>query len=85
MMSIKSTFLQIEELGEPHKVLKKYETQLDSPKDNEVLVKMLVAPINPALINVIQGTFEIVNFDVNFNFNVLQVTVTFQFLARQIR
>lgn len=56
-MSVKSTFLQIEELGEPHKVLKKCETQLDSPKDNEVLVKILAAPINPAVINIIQGTF----------------------------
>lgn len=54
-MSVKSTFLQIEELGEPHKVLKKCETQLDSPKDNEVLVKILATPINPAAINIIQG------------------------------
>lgn len=55
-MSVKSTFLQIDELGEPDKVLKKCETQLDSPKDNEVLVRMLASPINPAIINIIQGT-----------------------------
>lgn len=54
-MSVKSTFLQIDELGEPHKVLKKCETQLDSPKANEVLVKILASPINPAVINIIQG------------------------------
>lgn len=54
-MSVKSTFLQIEELGEPHKVLKKCEAQLDSPKANEVLVKILATPINPAAINIIQG------------------------------
>lgn len=55
-MSVKSTYLQIDELGEPDKVLKKCETQLDSPKDNEILVKMLASPINPAIINIIQGT-----------------------------
>lgn len=54
-MSVKSTFLQIDELGEPEKVLKKCETQLNSPKDNEILVKMLASPINPAIINIIQG------------------------------
>lgn len=57
-MSVKSTFLQIDELGEPHKVLKKCEAQLDTPKDNEVLVKMLASPINPAIINIIQGMFK---------------------------
>lgn len=54
-MSVKSTFLQIDELGDPDKVLKKCESQLDVPKDNEVLVKMLASPINPAVINIIQG------------------------------
>lgn len=56
-MSIKSTFLQIDELGEPDKVLKKLETTLNAPQDNEVLVKILAAPINPAIINIIQGKF----------------------------
>lgn len=56
-MSVKTTFLQVDELGDPDKVLKKCEAQLDSPKDNEVLVKMLASPINPAMINIIQGTF----------------------------
>lgn len=54
-MSVKSTFLQIDELGDPDKVLKKCDAQLDAPKDNEVLVKMLASPINPAVINIIQG------------------------------
>lgn len=54
-MSVKSTFLQIDELGDPDKVLKKCESQLDAPRDNEVLVKMLASPINPAVINIIQG------------------------------
>lgn len=61
-MSVKSTFLQIDELGEPDKVLKKCETQLDSPKDSEVLVKMLASPINPAIINIIQGINERIFF-----------------------
>lgn len=65
-MSVKSTFLQIEELGEPHKVLKKCETQLDSPKDNEVLVKILASPINPAVINIMQGN---INFFLNGTLN----------------
>lgn len=56
-MSVKSTFLQIDELGEPDKVLKKLDAQLDGPQDNEVLVKILAAPINPAVINIIQGNF----------------------------
>ena len=54
-MSVKSTFLQIDELGDPDKVLKKVEAQLDAPKENEVLVKILAAPINPANIIIIQG------------------------------
>lgn len=54
-MSVKSTFLQIDQVGDPEKVLKKVEAQLDAPKENEVLVKMLAAPINPAVINIIQG------------------------------
>lgn len=57
-MSVKSRFLQFGECGEPHKVLEIHETELDAPKDDEVLVKMLVAPINPADINVIQGKFS---------------------------
>lgn len=57
LMSVKSVFLQIDELGEPHKVLKRCETKLDSPKDNEILVKILAAPINPAVINIMQGIF----------------------------
>lgn len=54
-MSVKSKFLQIDELGDPEKVLKICEAQIDVPKDNEVLVKMIAAPINPAIINIIQG------------------------------
>lgn len=56
-LSVKSSFLQFDEFGEPHKVVTKHEIELDSSniKDDEVLVKMLVSPINPADINIIQG------------------------------
>lgn len=54
-MSVLSTYLEYAEHGEPGKVVAKREAQLDSPKSNEVLVKILAAPINPADINVIQG------------------------------
>lgn len=56
-ISIKSSYLQFDQFGEPHKVVQKHEIDLDSSqlKDDQVLVKMLVAPINPADINVIQG------------------------------
>lgn len=57
-MSVKSKFLQIDELGDPEKVLKICEAQLDAPKDNEILAKMIAAPINPAIINIIQGMKE---------------------------
>lgn len=54
-MSVRSTYLKYTEYGEPISVLKKYEETLDEPKDTEVLVKILAAPVNPADINVMQG------------------------------
>lgn len=57
-MSVKSKYLQIDELGDPEKVLKICEAPLNAPKDNEILVKMIAAPINPAIINIIQGTSD---------------------------
>lgn len=54
-MSVLSTYLEYAEHGEPGKVVTKREVQLNIPKPNEVLVKILAAPINPADINVIQG------------------------------
>lgn len=55
-MSVLSTYLEYAEHGEPGKVVTKREQRLDAPGPNEVLVKILAAPINPADINVIQGT-----------------------------
>lgn len=54
-MSVLSTYLKYSEYGEPISVLKKYEEKLEHPKNNEVLLKILAAPVNPADINVIQG------------------------------
>lgn len=57
-MSVLSSYLEYAEHGEPGKVVYKREAQLEAPKSNEVLVKILAAPINPADINVIQGKAE---------------------------
>lgn len=54
-MSVKASFLQCDEFGAPEKVLRIRSTEIKSPADSEVLVKVLVAPINPADINIIQG------------------------------
>lgn len=54
-MSVLSSYLEYAECGEPGKVVYKRDVQLGTPKPNEVLVKTLAAPINPADINVIQG------------------------------
>lgn len=54
-MSVKRSFLQCDEFGPPEKVLHQRTAELNSPADNEILVRVLVAPINPADINVIQG------------------------------
>lgn len=54
-MSLKATFLQCDEFGPPEKVLQIRSAELKTPADNEVLVKILVSPINPADINIIQG------------------------------
>ncbi|XP_023241791.1 enoyl-[acyl-carrier-protein] reductase, mitochondrial-like [Centruroides sculpturatus] len=47
------------EYGEPLKVVKKEEQSLKKLEGNEVLIKMLAAPINPADINMIQGTYAL--------------------------
>lgn len=54
-MSVKTSFLLCEEFGPPEKVLHQRTIELKAPADNEILVKTLIAPINPADINTIQG------------------------------
>lgn len=45
------------EYGDPIKVVHKESENLPEPKENEVLVKMLAAPVNPADVNTIQGKY----------------------------
>ncbi|GFT45936.1 enoyl-[acyl-carrier-protein] reductase, mitochondrial, partial [Nephila pilipes] len=57
-MGLSSYALQYKECGDPNVVLEKveYETCEDLQSD-QVLIKMLAAPINPADINMIQGKY----------------------------
>jgi len=61
-MSVVSTYPKYTQYGEPVSVLKRYEETLAEPKNSEVLVKILAAPVNPADINVIQGRLNNLNF-----------------------
>lgn len=58
-MSVLSTYLKYTEYGEPINVLQKCEETLEEPQNNNVLLKILAAPVNPADINVIQGLVSI--------------------------
>ncbi|XP_019844906.2 enoyl-[acyl-carrier-protein] reductase, mitochondrial-like [Bactrocera dorsalis] len=51
--------LQYCDYGEPADVLQLVELDLSEPKDNEVLVRLLAAPINPSDINTIQGKYPV--------------------------
>ncbi|KAK5641694.1 hypothetical protein RI129_010241 [Pyrocoelia pectoralis] len=56
--SVMTQKLMYKEYGEPIKVLSKQCEELnDNVKPNEVLVRMLAAPINPADINTIEGKY----------------------------
>lgn len=54
-MSIVAKSLKYTQHGEPQDVLQLVEDKLANPKDQQVLVEILAAPINPADINTIQG------------------------------
>lgn len=58
-MSVVATKLVYSEFGEPAKVIKKVEEKLPVLTKNEVLVKILAAPVNPADINTIQGRYPV--------------------------
>lgn len=58
-MSVVAQILRYKEYGDPAKVVEIAEETLQDPKDNEVLVKILAAPVNPADINTIQGKYAI--------------------------
>ncbi|XP_044252584.1 enoyl-[acyl-carrier-protein] reductase, mitochondrial [Tribolium madens] len=52
-----ATKLVYAEHGDPIKVVHKASEPIPEPKDDEVIVKMLAAPVNPADINTIQGKY----------------------------
>lgn len=58
-MSCVASVLRYAEYGEPGKVLKFCMENIEAPESNKVLVKILLAPINPADINTIQGKDEV--------------------------
>ncbi|XP_073848671.1 enoyl-[acyl-carrier-protein] reductase, mitochondrial [Musca autumnalis] len=58
-MSVCAKSLKFSEYGEPSDVLHLVEEKLESPKNKQVLVKILAAPINPADINTIQGKYPV--------------------------
>ena len=54
-----STQLVYGERGDPLKVLSQRQQTVDDPKDGEVIVNFLAAPVNPADMNMIQGVYPI--------------------------
>lgn len=54
-MSCMASVLRYAEYGEPGSVLKVCQEKLEKPEGDRVLVKILIAPINPADINTVQG------------------------------
>lgn len=54
-MSCLASVLRYAEYGEPGNVLKLCSESLATPGNDDLLVKVLLAPINPADINTIQG------------------------------
>uniref|UniRef100_A0A2M4ALQ0 Enoyl-[acyl-carrier-protein] reductase, mitochondrial n=1 Tax=Anopheles triannulatus TaxID=58253 RepID=A0A2M4ALQ0_9DIPT len=58
-MSVVAKVLRYGEFGEPAKVLRLQEEPVPEPKDGEVLIRTLGAPINPADINTIQGKYPV--------------------------
>lgn len=59
-MSIVARSLKYTQHGEPQDVLQIVEDTLTEPKNQQVLVKILAAPINPADINTIQGIIMLI-------------------------
>ncbi|KAL1117686.1 hypothetical protein AAG570_004001 [Ranatra chinensis] len=57
--SVKAKKLVFHEFGDPPKVVKFEEEVVPEPKPDEVLIEMLVASINPADINIVQGVYPI--------------------------
>lgn len=58
-MSVIATKLVYSEFGEPVDVVRRVEEELPAIQQDEVLVKILAAPINPADMNTIQGRYPV--------------------------
>uniref|UniRef100_A0A1B0FDC1 Enoyl-[acyl-carrier-protein] reductase, mitochondrial n=1 Tax=Glossina morsitans morsitans TaxID=37546 RepID=A0A1B0FDC1_GLOMM len=58
-MAIVAKTLKFSNYGEPADVLELAQESLPPPEKNQVLVKILAAPINPADINTIQGKYPV--------------------------
>uniref|UniRef100_A0A1A9UCU8 Enoyl-[acyl-carrier-protein] reductase, mitochondrial n=1 Tax=Glossina austeni TaxID=7395 RepID=A0A1A9UCU8_GLOAU len=58
-MAILAQAVKFSNYGEPADVLELVQESLSSPENNQVLVKILAAPINPADINTIQGKYPV--------------------------
>ncbi|XP_046484787.1 enoyl-[acyl-carrier-protein] reductase, mitochondrial [Neodiprion pinetum] len=54
---ISTKYLRYQEYGEPVKVLSINTEKLAKPNDNQVTVKWILSPVNPADINTIQGKY----------------------------
>lgn len=54
---MKSQFLQFDRTGNPAEVLQLHERALTPPEGHEVRVRMRYAPVNPADLNFIEGTY----------------------------
>jgi trans-2-enoyl-CoA reductase len=52
-----SCFLQFDQTGNPAEVLQLHERALAPPSGHEVRVRMRYAPVNPADLNFIEGTY----------------------------
>lgn len=58
--SLSSYAVQYKEYGDPNAVLEKVEFNIsDNLESNQVLIKMLAAPVNPADINMVQGKYAL--------------------------
>ncbi|XP_069178266.1 enoyl-[acyl-carrier-protein] reductase, mitochondrial-like [Procambarus clarkii] len=53
------TSLVYEEYGDPEKVIVQTKTVLPKLQDDQVLIRMIAAPVNPADINTIQGVYAV--------------------------
>lgn len=57
--SILSSQLIYKDFGDPIKVIEKCNVKVEKPQTQEILIKMLAAPVNPADINTIQGKYPV--------------------------